>query len=255
MSDDLHGEKDPLQQALYLVAHADRIDEIERVVAEHPILVKKEFLDQLDHQIDEIEQTRRGDWWALTRARLLLGGCRDGALDDALFRCRTRDILPLGPDDVRRRVEEHPDLLTERADQLLRYWASQERAANQEQRATQIELRGGLLRELAAVRSSALIATAMAQEQEFHRSGNLAELDSALATRRYLLRDPGAPFISAELRTSNAQAVSRILQARFRVTGALQDIDNAITETEQGIADLPQGHHLLKFCSQNSAMR
>jgi CHAT domain-containing protein len=244
MSDDPQGTEDSLQQALNAVAHADRSEQIERIVAEHPVLATEEYLTRLDRRIDDIEKTGKGDWWSLTRARLLLGACGDGALDDALFRCRTRDLLPLGPDDVRRRVDGAPELLTEHADEQLNYWASQERSANNEQSATQIELRRGLLRELAAQRSTALVEEAMAQEQEFHRSGSRDALDQALATRLYLLRDPGAPFVSTECRAAHAQAVSRMLQARFRVAGAFQDIEDAITVAEQGLAAFPPVHPL-----------
>ena len=94
MSEDGREADEALWRAAEMVALCERIDEIEQLVSEHPSLVAPEFLDQLDHKIDEIEQTGRGDWWGLTRARVLLGGCHDGVLNDALFRCWTRD-LPL----------------------------------------------------------------------------------------------------------------------------------------------------------------
>src|SRR5687768_7672979 len=98
-----------------MVARAESIDSIEQIVSGQPLLVAPEFLDQLDDHIDTIERTGRGDWWGLTRARTLLGGYRDGALKDALFRCLIRDLLPIGPDDVRRRAMEHPELLSQPA--------------------------------------------------------------------------------------------------------------------------------------------
>lgn len=231
-----------LWRALGNVARAERSEEVERLVSGNPSLVAQEFLDQLDRKIDEGARTGRADWWGLTRARVLLGGYHEGALQDALFRCWTRDLLPLGPDDVRRRVAEHAELLGERADGLLRYWASQERAAGRELQAQQIELRRALLRELAAARMPVLVSAAMDQEEDFESSGDLAKLDEALATRRYLARDPGAPFVSVEVRAGGLQGISRLLQKRFRAAGVLSDIEDAVAAAEEGIAALPEDH-------------
>jgi len=196
------------------LTRAEQIDEIERILLDHPELTTPEFLKELDQQIDQIERTGKGDWWGLTRARVLLGGYRDLELANALFRCRTRDLLPLGPDDLRRRVDAHPEFLTERADALLRHWASQERNAGKNQRAEQIELRRDLLREIAAEHILTLTGDATAQEHEFQRSGSIASLDQALAARRYLAYDPAAPFLSYEVRAASTQAISRLLQHR-----------------------------------------
>src|SRR5262249_38284570 len=136
----------------------------------------------------------------------------------------------------------HPELLGEHADQLLRHWAGEKQTTHQDGQAGQIELRRELLRELAADRTQALIARAMRQEREFQQSGDLAALDNALAARTYLLRDPAAPFVSPEISLGNLQGVSRLLQRRFQVAGALQDIDDAVAAAEQGAATLTEGH-------------
>jgi CHAT domain-containing protein len=82
----------------------------------------------------------------------------------------------------------------------------------------------------------------MKHEREFQQSGDLASLDNALATRKYLGRNPDAPFVSTEARIGNLQAVSRLLQQRFRAAGALEDINGAVSEADIGVLDLPEGH-------------
>ena len=167
------------------------------------------------------------------RACLLLRGYRAGELKDALFRCWIRDLLPLGPDDIRRRVEAHPELLSERADKLLEHLASGYQAAGQQTQVEQIELRRRFLRQLALHRIRALAHTTDQHEREFQRSGDLASLDKALGIRRHLLSDSGAPFVAEEIRLANLQAISRMLQQRFRVAGMLRDLNEAIVETER----------------------
>jgi CHAT domain-containing protein len=231
-----------LKHALDAVAHADQREEIEAVLAEHPALANEEFLAELDRWIDDIEQKKSGgDWWDLTRARVLLGGARDGDLDDALYRCWTRDLLPLGPEDVSKKVKEHPDLLTRRTDELLRYWASQQEQAGQVQQAEQIELRRQLSRQIASERMQALASAAAEQEEEFHRTGDIRTLNSALATKRYLAYDTTAPFVASEVQASHIQGICRLLQLRFRVGGARADINDAITEVDSALSSISEG--------------
>src|SRR5271165_2429576 len=189
------GSDESLWPVVEVLARAERIEEIEQLLRGHPSLVTADFLAQLDRRVDEIERTGRGDWWGLTRARVLLAGYRDGELKGALFRCWTRDLLPLGPDDVRSRATEHPELLAEQADVLLRHWASEDHAAGHEERTAQIELRRELLRKLAADRMLPLIEESGQQEREFQRSGNLVALDHARRKPHRLpsSREPAAP--------------------------------------------------------------
>jgi hypothetical protein len=81
---------------------------------------------------------------------------------------------------------------------LLQYWAYEQQSAGQSQQAHQIELRRQLLRQIAAEQIMARVAEATEQEQEFRRTGKISALDSALATRRYVVHDPKAPFVAAE---------------------------------------------------------
>lgn len=244
MSDNKLKADPTLWHAAEIVARSHSFDEVEQLASEYPALVSPEFLDQLDRKIDAVEQGGGGDWWGFTRAHLLLAGCRDGALKDAFFRVRVRDLLPLGPDDIRHRVEEHPELLTEHADGLLRYWTSQKQQTGQMQQADQIELRRSLLRKIAAVQAKTLIEGSMKQEREFQQSGDFAALDSALATRRHLAQDPNAPFLSAEVRFAGLQAVSQLLQQRYRAAGAIEDIDDAVSAASMGVSGLPERHPL-----------
>jgi CHAT domain-containing protein len=236
-----------LKQALETVAHADRPEDVEAALAKYPTLADEEFLEELDRWLDEIEQKRsEGNWWDLTRARVLLGGYRDGDLNDALYRCWTRDLLPLGPEDVRNKVKLHPDLLTKRADDLLRYWASQQQQVSHVQQAEQIELRRQLLRQIALEHMQTLAAAAEEQEREFHRTGDAAALNSALATKRYLAHDPKAPFAASEVQASHIQGVCRLLQLRFRVGGARVDVDDAIVEAEKALSSISEEDFLYR---------
>ena len=227
-----------LRQALETVTRTDCPDVIERFVTEYPSVTSPEFLEDLNREIDDIQRTHRGDWWGLTRVFMLLRGYRDGVLDDAMFRCRVRDLLLLGPDDVRRKVAEHPELLGERADQLLRALASEKQAPGQEWKTGQIELRRSLLREIAFERTAQLQVAALVQEREFQRSGDLAALDKAVAARKYFLEDPGAPFVSVEASLANIQGVTRLLRERYSAGGALDDLNQAVAEPERVLAFL-----------------
>jgi len=233
---------DPLLIAALALARADSVAEIEAAVTARPALATRAFLDGLDAAIDRAERSHGRDWWPLTRARVLLAGWMEHVVEDALQRCRTRDLLPLGPDGVRRSVRNHPELLDERTNARLAHWADEARAHGDTLRADQIELRRELLRELAAATVKTRADAAMADEQAFLRSGELAALDRALALRRWLAHAPDAPFVATEVRLAGRQAVCRLLQQRFHAAGDLSDLDAAISEAEAGLGALPERH-------------
>jgi tetratricopeptide (TPR) repeat protein len=162
-------------------------------------------------------------------------GVAAGELDDALFRVRTRDLLPLGPDDIDNSAQRHPELLGRHADILLRHWALQQSDPHQQQ---QMEIRRDLLRRLAAPRRQALYEQATQAEAEHRRTGERAPLEHALEIRRGMLTDD-SPFVSEELFQATRQGLSRLLQQRFTVTGSLGDLDEAVDVAQGGVDAVP----------------
>src|SRR4026207_19773 len=87
MATDESRADEALWRAAEMVGGAERIEGIEELIKSNPLLISQDFLSVFDQRIDDNERTGRGDWWRMTRGHVLLSGCREGTLKDALFRC------------------------------------------------------------------------------------------------------------------------------------------------------------------------
>lgn len=230
-----------LLEAVQSVSRAESMEQIEELLRRYPLLSGPRILEDIDGLVGEMQRSRASGWWPLTLAKMLLEGYRRGKFSEALFETRVRDLLIIGPEDIRSRVQHYPELLSEEGDLLLLRWASEEETAGERTRVKQIEMRRELLRTSAAEKNQALVDASRREEERFRLTGDLAALNRALAVRTELRHGVDAPFVSSYVRLAQTQAVSRILQNRFRATGALQDLDLAISECRRAIALLAKG--------------